>query len=483
MKIIPVFALLLSLCGVAFAGRTSRQTSSFPQSILQQTRHGLPENWGAFQGQPIPAHYSFSTNHSEITAEQLDEALHAIPSIFIATDPANLFSPDKGIYLHPTGRGKEWERIATVTLVDPAGQTNFQVNCGLRIHGGMSRRPEESPKHSFRLSFRREYGPAKLRAKIFGANGLTEFDELVLHSGGEDSWLSSDGGQRAHATYLRDEWMRRSMESLGHGSARGLFVHLFLNNLYWGIYNLCERPGAAMLGSKLRKAGCDILKGDETESGDRIAWNKMLMLANSGLNDEKRYKEISRLLDVPQFMDYMLLNFYAGNSDWDRSANWYAIRPRNRDGRFRFFIWDAEQILAMEEFQIPDSPDDDSPLTLFQKLSENKNFRSGFAVRADKWLADGGPLSPDASEKRFRALADSIAKAIPIEAARWGSYRRDVHQYETGPFELYTTGEAWQPEVNRISTRYFSRRREALFNQLRERGFMLTLPPARRACP
>ncbi|TAK98168.1 MAG: hypothetical protein EPO07_12370, partial [Verrucomicrobia bacterium] len=449
------------------SGQAAAQLVPAPQSVLEQTGASLPQFWGAFQNQSLPAHYTLATN--QLTTSELQSALRALPSLFILTDPTNLFSPATGIYLHPTERGQKWERPVTTLLLDARGQTNFQARCGLRLHGGMSRRPEESPKHSFRLSFRKIYGTPKLNAPLFGTDGPQQFDALILRAGGNDSWLTSDGPRRAHATYLRDEWMCRSMEALEHRSARGRYVHLFLNSLYWGIYNLCERPGAELLDTN--DSECDILKGDETESGDRVAWEELFALANSGLDDAKRYEEVSRRLDVPQFMDFMVLNFYAGNSDWDRSANWYAIRPRTATGQFHFFVWDAEQILDQVQPGIPDDPDDESPLALFHKLARNKTFRAAFITRAVRVLSESCALSPNESAKRFRDLADALAPAMSLEAARWGSYRRDVHQFKTGPYEVYSVRTHWQPEVEKISSEFFSQRRDALLQNLHAAGF------------
>ena len=447
------------------------RTYLFTPAITQQTGDQLPKIWGTHDGQPVPAHYRMDANSHE-TQSELVGALRAIPSLSIVTDPEHLFSAASGIYLHPSARGGDWERPASVELFDPNGADGFQVDCGIRIHGGMSRNPEESPKHSFRLLFKRRYGPAKLQCPLFGPDDPREFDELVLRAGSNDSWLDSNGDQRRQAAYLRDEWMRRSLRDLGHPSARGRFMHLYLNGLYWGVYNLCERPGGPLLAARpgTRAASYDVRKGNETESGDSVVWNKLLALANSSSSDEQNYRALRQHLDLPQLVDYLLLNFYAGNSDWDRSANWYAIRPRTADGKFQFFVWDGERTLEDVRANTIDLDDDESPLRLFQKLSEHAAFRTLFAERAQGLLFGDGALSPHVAAARFQSLADSIAKALPAESARWGSYRRDVHPFKTGPYECCTMNEHWQPEVDRIVSQFFPARRDVLLKQLQERG-------------
>lgn len=446
------------------------RTFLFVPAISRQDGAQFPRVWGTNSGQPIPAHYRVLVPDN--TAQRkLVAAFKVLPTLSVVTDPKHLFSPVSGIYLNPLERGSDWERPAALEMFDPRGGNRFQINCGLRIHGGMSRHPEESPKHSFRVSFKRRYGDAKLRSPLFGATGAQEFDDLVLRAGGSDSWLESNGERRYRATYIRDEWMRQSLAAMGHPSMRGRFVHLFLNGLYWGIYNMCERPEESLLSGKSDSpVSYDVRKGDQIESGDAVVWNEMLTLANSGLSDAGRYQAIQPRLDLKEFADYLILNFYAGNADWDRSANWVAIRPRTSDGKFQFLVWDGEHTLGDLKADTLNLDDDESPLRLFHQLSENSTFRELFAARSQQLLFDNGPLSPDAAVERFQALADSIAQAIPAEAARWGNYRAEVHEYKTGPYEFYTSENHWQPQVDYLLSDYFPQRRAIFLGQLRERG-------------
>jgi hypothetical protein len=175
-------------------------------------------------------------------------------------------------------------------------------------------------------------------------------------------------------------------------------------------------------------------------------------------------------LDVTEFADYFILNLYAGNSDWDRNSNWYAGRRRTPAGKFRFFVWDSERILEGIDTDITHHDDDESPLRLFQQLSENAAFRLLFARRVDLLLFNAGALAPGPAAERYQALARTLEKAVVAESARWGSYRRDVHPYKIGPYEQYTLEEHWRPEVGRILTEFFPLRRDRVLQQLRERG-------------
>jgi spore coat protein CotH len=262
--------------------------------------------------------------------------------------------------------------------------------------------------------------------------------------------------------------MRETYAAMGRPSARGCFVHLYLNGLYWGIYNLTERPdehfAAAHLGG--RAADYDARNADKVLNGDDLAWKQLFRLANQGVTNETQFEAIARLLDVPAFCDYMLLNFYGANADWDANSNWYAARKRDAMGRFIFFVWDGERTLENVNDNRLDVDDDFSPGRLFQKLRGCVPFREEFARCARHHLSPSGVLAPHAAAARCEHLARTLETAILAESARWGDYRRDVHPYKEGPYELYTRDAHWRPEIKRLLETYFPKRTSVFVEQL-----------------
>jgi hypothetical protein len=91
-----------------------------------------------------------------------------------------------------------------------------------------------------------------------------------------------------------------------------------------------------------------------------------------------------------------------------------------------------------------------------------------FAERARKHLSADGALTPEKAAERYRRWAKEIEGAVVAESARWGDYRRDVHSYKTGPYELYTRDDHWRPEIHRLLEEYFPRRTAVVLNQLRQ---------------
>jgi len=446
----------------------------FPEQVARQNGKGFPSSWGTNQSRPVVADYEMDpeiVNHPEYR-DSVIPALKAIPSISLTMSVEDLFGPERGIYSNPEQTGAEWERPASMEYLEPGKGLNFQVSCGARIHGGWNRRPDESPKHAIRLVFKKKYGTGKLRQPVFGESAGAEFDTLVLRAGCNNTWLHWNGTERARGEFLRDQWTRDTMKAMGHTSPAGRFVHLYLNGLYWGLYNLSERPDAEFAAARLggKAEDYDAMNASKAISGDKMAWDQLLQTINAGVDSEKDLGKVESLINMDAFIDYMILNFYGANGDWDRSSNWYAARRRLPPGKFQFFVWDAERTLEKVDDCTIDFDDDQSPPRIFQKLRGNPGFQRKFSDRVKIHFLGNGVLAPASAVERYRKLSDGIQLPVLAESARWGDYRRDVHRYKEGPYELYTLNQHWKPEVDRLLREYFPARSAAVLEQFRIRN-------------
>ena len=111
-------------------------------------------------------------NDPAYSSEIIDD-LKSLPSISLVMNPDDLFGNGstgtngiKGIYTNanpsnpdPQANGGPdlWTRETSVELINPDGSDGFQIDAGIKIHGGGSSHPEKSPKHSFTLSFNDNY--------------------------------------------------------------------------------------------------------------------------------------------------------------------------------------------------------------------------------------------------------------------------------------------------------------------------------------
>lgn len=426
---------------------------------------GYPATWGVYgaygptPGQPVAADYEMDPDVSRSTAPGygVAEAILSLPSVCLTTEVAHLFDATTGIYPNSASQGSQWVRPASVEWIEPSGsgavsRAGFQIDAGLRIHGGLSRQHWHARKHSFRLGFSRDHGPSRLRFPLFDDTRVTSSDELTLRASSTDGWAVEDGTPwtRRKATYLRDVWMKDTQLALGWPCGHSRYVHLFLNGLYWGQYNLAERTEAAWLSENLggRPEDYDIIKDvGELECGDRRAWDAMMALAEAGLGSDAAYWRLQGRrgdgtrdpalpvhLEVDNLIDYMILHIYSGAVDWP-NHNWWSARCRDGTrGGFRFFTWDQEisnlsltdtKTYTGEAFESVTGPRD-SPAFLYARLRENARFRARFSARVTELTQGLGLLTPPQNAARWERRQAEIDRSIVAESARWGDSRQVV---------------------------------------------------------
>jgi len=485
-------------------------TYFFLDDVIQRPDliEGYPEYWGPYKTLTGNAIADYGMDPQVYTspqyADSIRKAFLSIPILSVVTDRNNLFLDSisdevGGIYIYTgmdgveTGRG--WERPVSAEYIKGGkAENSFGVNCGIRIQGGEGRVPEKSPKHSFRLIFRSEYGPSKLVYPLYDDSTAKEkFNTLILRAGFCNTWHHWDANQRKMAQYLRDPWTKDTqLEILGIG-ARNTFVHLFLNGIYWGLYGFSERLDEEFMESYLggREEDFDVIK-DYTElvSGSLESWNTLMSAANEGLSDNSAYFKIQgknadgtdnagyeKYLDVENLIDYMIINIYGGNDDWDHH-NWVTARNRVNPGSgFQFFCWDAEHVLKSTNASVINEDNDNCPSRLYTKLRENGEFRMLIADHVYRHLFNAGALTPFPAAERYQERAEEIRLALICESARWGDYRRDVHPWRNDPYNLYTPNDQWLTEYNRIMNQYFPSRTQVVIDQFIGEGLYPNLDP------
>ncbi|RKY06582.1 MAG: hypothetical protein DRP56_07160, partial [Planctomycetota bacterium] len=442
------------------------QTYIFLTDVIEQPTNptGFPSSWDG-----VTTDYEMDPDVVDAAAYSggIIDDLKSIPTMSLVLDVDDLFGETDGIYANPLNDGVEWERPSSIELIYPDGSEGFQVNAGVRILGAHGRRPEHK-KHSFRLLFKGEYGPTKLSYPLFGDDAADEFDTIVLRASGNDSWHVLNENAPFHtcanAQFIRDEWMRSSQIAMGHVGSHGTFVHLYVNGLYWGLYNPLERPAASFAASYYGgdKDEYDAIKislpSREAVDGDLNAWETAHDIANAGVSDQTGYEALAEYVDIINLTDYFLLYVYTGEGDWDNN-NWYAARRRVDGETFKFFVWDAEFTnLRVDGLNMVNTNYADCPSRLFQQLRANPEFRLLAADRVHKHMFNDGALTSASNLARYQQLADTIYQAIVGESARWGDH---------GGGSPYTRDDHWIPERDRILNSHFPARLENVLGYLR----------------
>src|SRR6185503_18799648 len=138
-------------------------------------------------------------------------------------------------------------------------------------------------------------------------------------------------------------------------------------------------------------------------------------------------------------------------------------------------VWDGERTLESFDANTLSFDDDLSPPRLFHKLRENEEFCVAFGDRVQRHLVGEGALTLGPASDRFRVWSRQLETAIVAESARWGDYRRDMHPYKVGPYELYTRDQHWRPEIERLLRDYFPKRTAVVLKQFQQAGLYPTV--------
>jgi hypothetical protein len=359
-------------------------------------------------------------------------ALQAIPTLSLIADEAEMFGPN-GFY------DGETEHAGSLEILNPGNAgADQQLNCGIDPHSS------NRLKRSLRLEFSSAFGPSKLTSGILqtapvGAGQVTgKFDNLILRAGNNRSWARIWNPDAT--TYTEDEWFRETQAAMSGVGAHGTFVHLYINGLYWGLYNLTERPDESFASTYTggKKGDHFSLKEDGRTKGDATRWNYLTTtLLAKDLTVPANYTEMKSYLDVNYFSDYLILAFYTGWNDWPHNNWWVDIR-NDVPLPARYYAWDGEWSWDRGNpydpsinGEVPNgawvhpafrngSTDNSFQAQFWRALKVNPDFLTTFADRVYLHTANGGALTDQNVRRRWNALNLYVEDAIIAESARWG---------------------------------------------------------------
>ena len=420
-------------------------------------------------------------------AEDLRSGLVAIPTMSISTDIEDVFD-GTGWY---DGENVEKEVSVEVLYPNQPGLSE-QANAGIESHS------HDRLKRSLRLNFRTEYGDSFFKTDLFqtaplhGDTAVGAVDRIILRAGNNRSWARIWNPDKT--AYTIDQFYRDSQLAMSGYGMRGNFVHLYINGVYWGLYNPVERSDRFFTSDYFGGDPEDwyIVNHGGSLSGDPTRWNYLRQtLVNRDMAMEENYEELKQYLDVESFIDYLTISWWTAASDWPQN-NWYG---GNRNGSefigptpFQFFAWDGEwswgqggqsssngRAHVHEDFRNPSSScpngcPSKSIARLWHTARGSDEFMVLFADRVYRHLNHDGALTEENATARWNTLTEYIRDAVVAESARWGDSLKDEGQ------PTRTRDVDWQPEVNRIRGLIEGNNAQFL-TALRAEGFYPSIDP------
>ena len=341
-----------------------------------------------------------------------------LPVVTLVTDPENFFSDETGIYVYGPNyepvepyRGaifwQDWEREVTVSLFEKDG-SGFSETCGVTIYGAYSR---YQPKKSLALHFRGKYGASELDYPVFGDEGVETYEALVLRAGGQDSYRAR----------IRDELITSlAAEYTDILVQKYRPVVLYINGEYYGLHFIREKINEHFIAANCNVSAQGVVLG--RANGTDIEPYEALVeyAATHDLSKQEYYEEIGTMMDIPQYMDYIVAQICIANDD-NSNVRFFLTE----EGKWRWILYDTDLSLYRQDFNSVEEhlnprgtgAKDYISTKLITSLLKNNAFKEAF-LRRIAWQMDT-IWTPENLHGRMDAMLEEISVDVAKDVVRW----------------------------------------------------------------
>ena len=283
-----------------------------------------------------------------------------------------------------------------------------------------------SEKKSFTLKFRGRYD-GELDYDVFGDGVVTEFSSLLLRASVEDTYTS----------YMRDEFFARiAMDYTDVPAQNYRYVTLFLNGEYWGIYAIREHHSEEYFASH-KGVDADTVDMQTGEFEGYTAWSDLLNYARShDLSQPDAWAYIQEHLDVPEMIDWLIIECWSGDLDVYENVRFYAS-PEYENGKYVYGLADMDLTMITANTYLVGFDGYLLHGIIPSALLYNTEFNDMFLTRLGEMLR--GPLSDENAQKTIDELRAIVEPESARDLARWGqnptlfaSQMRNIQRFISG---------------------------------------------------
>ncbi|UCE06458.1 MAG: CotH kinase family protein [bacterium] len=348
-----------------------------------------------------------------------------LPVISLATDPANFWDNEIGIYVYGDSADtvnypywgsnfwEDWERPIHIEFYEPDGQPGFSIDAGVKIFGSWSRL---YPQKALAIFARTRYGYSEIDYQIFPDKPITKFQSIILRNSGQD-W---------GRTFFRDGMIQSLVKDTDIDIQAYRPAMVFLNGEIWGIHNIREKMSEHYLASN-RGVDPDNLDFIERDSmiikGDTQHYQNLLnYIATHDMSLKSSYDFVKTQIDVDNFIDYTLSVIYFANPDWPWN-NVKCWRPKTQDGKWKWLLFDLDYCFHGGHLG-PDANifnemrnQHNGTTLLFFKLMENEEHKNNFINHFADYLNTN--FEPWRVVQTINQFKVGIEPEMPVHIAKW----------------------------------------------------------------
>lgn len=386
-----------------------------------------------------------------------------LPIVIIATDGGQSIPDEPGVL----GNMK--------IIYRGPGQRNYvsdQNNSAYLNYNG--RIDIEKRGSSSQTSPKRNYGVTTLMA-----DNVTNNNVSLLGMPEENDWIL--GGMVFDTALIRDYLCDNLSRRLGNYASRTSYCEVMVNGDYKGLFLLQEKIKADDNRVDIHKitpsdnaspaiTGGYITKADKTTGGDAAAWtmyafngspvdyihhfpkpenitfyqNAYIKAEFYKLETTAKNNDVSvvngypAIIDIPSFIDFMIINEFASNPDAYQYSTFF---HKDKNGKLRAGpVWDLDLSFGNDLFMwgLDRSRTDlwyfqdqyyNNGSRFWYDLFNNSTFRCYLSKRWNEVTQPGQPLHPSSIEALIDEAVDSISEAVVRDYQRWnklGSHQERI---------------------------------------------------------
>ncbi len=302
-------------------------------------------------------------------------------------------------------------------------------------------------------------------------DNVTKNNVSLLGMPSENDWILN--GISFDPSLIRDYMSYNLSRQIGQYASRTAYCEVVLNGNYWGLYFLAEkikvdkdRVNIVKLetsdNSQPELSGGYIVKSDKTTGNDPVSWS---MSSYIGFNDNQfihhvpnpetitqqqstyiktvflnfqaactanntsAYTGFPSMIDIPSFVDFILINEIGSNVDAYTFSTYY---HKDRNGKLRAGpVWDLNLTFGNDLFSFgfdrsqPDvwqfSNGSLEGPKFYRDLFNNAQFRCYLSKRWHELTQPGQPFNELSLDNYIDSTVELISEAVVRENARWGT--------------------------------------------------------------
>ena len=312
----------------------------------------------------------------------------------------------------PRNYNMDWDRPVNFSYITPGGEMLFNQDVNISVSGGWTR---SQRYRSFKLKSAKAFdGQNRFDYSFFPQKPFIRSKTILLRNGGNDFWT--------HNARFMDPALQTIIQRSGIDVDVQSYVPIleYVNGELRGVLNMREpnNDKFAYANWGYDDDELDAFENLVMKNGTDEAIKRIFELGRH-INDEGAYDELTTLLDIDEFTNYMAVTMFLDNDDWPNN-NIKAYRSRH-DGRYRFVSFDLDYAFALRNF----NRHNDDPFAYFADFKDNTTVNGEGNVNREIVRLLLNLLGHDAYRRKFIDTFAVVAGSV-FEPTRAGKIIDDL---------------------------------------------------------